>query len=176
MRKSLILITCMLVACLATSLCFGNDQKVEPETTKAQAEQETATVLTVEMMADQVKELDGVEFCVEATIIGACKSGCKMWIADGEYEEGQLFSLVRAKDDAFKFDTDKSGTRVRLTGYVLAKFKDYCGDAAAAGKAEPKEGEQAGSCKAPVKVETATEGDLQEMTFFATKVDYLGES
>jgi len=176
MQKLLTILSCMLITFMVSSVCIGHEHQLEQEMTKETAQQDAEAVLTVEMMADQVKELDGVEFCVEATIIGACKSGCKMWIADGEYEEGQLFSLVRAKDDAFKFDTDKQGTQVRLTGYVLAKFKDYCGDAAEAGKAEPKDGEQAGSCKAPVKVETATEGDLQEMTFFATKVDYLGES
>ena len=62
---------------------------------------------------------------------------------------------------------------ILVTGYVLAKFKDYCGDDAAAGKVEPKEGEQAGSCKAPVKVEEAAKDELQAMTFFATKVVYL---
>ncbi len=134
---------------------------------------ENAEPLTVAKMAAEVKALEGKEFQVAGTIVGACGSGCKMWIADGNYKEGDLFTLVRAKDDAFKFDTSKQGAQVILTGYVVAKYKDYCGDAAAAGKPEPKAGEQAGSCKAPVKVETATEGELQEMTFFATKVEYV---
>jgi hypothetical protein len=130
-------------------------------------------------MAAEVKDLEGEEVQVEATIIGACKSGCKMWVADGDYKEGDLFTLVRAKDEAFKFNTGKQGYRVLLTGYVVGQYKDYCGDAAAAGKPEPKAGEQAGSCKAPVKVEEvkettkAAKRQLQAMTFFATKVVYL---
>jgi len=134
---------------------------------------EEAKVYTVATMAADVNELGKKEITVTGTIVGACNSGCKMWIADGQYKEGDLFTLVRAKDDAFTFDTKKHGKQVQMTGFVVAKYKDYCGDAAAEGKEEPKEGEVAGSCKAPVKVETATKGDLEEMTFFATAVKYL---
>lgn len=158
MRKSLLSFTMLFCLLAATALA---------------ATPETAAPLTVAKMAADVKALEGKEFQVTGTIVGACGSGCKMWIADGKYKEGDLFTLVRAKDDAFKFDTSKQGAQVILTGYVVAKYKDYCGDAAAAGQPEPKEGETAGSCKAPVKVETATEGELQEMTFFATKVEYV---
>jgi hypothetical protein len=132
-----------------------------------------AKVYTVTTMAADVNDLGGKEIVITGTIVGACASGCKMWIAEGQYKEGDLFTLVRAKDDAFKFDTKKHGKQVQMTGFVVAKYKDYCGDAAAEGEAEPKDGEVAGSCAAPVKVETATKGDLEEMTFFATNVKYL---
>ena len=162
MRKTslYILLLTLVVISLAAAVCLAHDH-------------DTEKALTVKIMAEQVKDLAEKEIYVEGMIIGACKSGCKMWIADGKYEEGDLFTLVRAKDDAFKFDTDKQGKRVRLHGYVVAKYADYCGDDAAEGKAEPAAGEQAGSCKAPVKVEDATKGELQEMTFFATKVEYV---
>ena len=158
MRKSSFSIV-MLICLLGTVALAGTPEKAEP--------------VTVAAMAAEVKALEGKEIQLTGTIVGACGSGCKMWVADGNYKEGDLFTLVRAKDDAFKFDTNKQGAQVILTGYVVAKYKDYCGDAAAEGKPEPKAGEQAGSCKAPVKVETATEGELQEMTFFATKVEYV---
>jgi len=131
-------------------------------------------VYTVKTMAGEVTKIEGKEITVEGTIVGACKSGCKMWIADGNYEEGKLFTLVRAKDDAFKFDTKANGQKVHLTGYVVAKYKDFCGDKAEGHKEEHKEtGEVKDSCAAPVKVETATKGELEEMTFFATTVKYL---
>ncbi len=134
---------------------------------------EEVKVFTVKTMAAEVTTLGSKEITVTGTIVGACNSGCKMWIADGQYKEGDLFTLVRAKDDAFKFDTKKHGAKVKMTGFVVAKYRDYCSDDAAEGKEAPKDGEVAGSCAAPVKVETATKGDLEEMTFFATTVKYL---
>lgn len=142
------------------------------------------TIYTVETMASEIGAIQGAEITVEGTIVGACKSGCKMWIADGNYEEGNLFTLVRAKDDAFTFDTKKNGKKVLMTGFVVAKYKDYCGDKAAAKEGEhpatehpaaekTETKEVAGSCAAPVKVETATKGELEEMTFFATTVKYV---
>lgn len=133
----------------------------------------TPVVHTISTMAAQVGQLEGQEITVTGTVVGVCASGCKMWIAEGQYKEGDLFTLVRAKDDSFKFDTKKSGAKVQLSGFVVAKYKDYCGDAAAEGKPEPKAGETAGSCAAPVKVDTATKGELEEMTFFATNVTYV---
>ncbi len=137
-----------------------------------------AKVYTVEAMAGAVKNIESKQITVEGTIVGACKSGCKMWIADGQYKEGNLFALVRAKDDAFKFDTKANGKKVQMTGFVVAKYKDFCGDATEEHKEEHK-GEHKDvtevidSCPTPVKVETATKGELEEMTFFATTVKYL---
>ncbi len=131
-------------------------------------------VYTVKSMAGDVSKIQGTEITVEGTIVGACKSGCKMWIADGQYKEGDLFTLVRAKDDAFKFDTKKTGAKVTMTGFVVAKYKDYCGDKDKKDHAEHKEsGEVKTSCAAPVDVESATKGELEEMTFFATTVKYI---
>ena len=137
------------------------------------AKEAPKTVYTVKTMETNVKKIEGTEITVEGTIVGACASGCKMWIADGQYEEGNAFTLVRAKDDAFKFDTKMNGKKVVMTGFVVAKYRDYCGDAAAEGKKETKDGEMAGSCAAPVNVESATKGELEAMTFFATTVKYL---
>ena len=137
------------------------------------ATEDKKEIYNVKTMEASVKKIEGKEITVEGTIVGACKSGCKMWIADGQYKEGNPFTLVRAKDDAFKFDTKKNGKIVQMTGFVVAKYRDYCGDDAEEGKAEPQDGELAGSCAAPVKVESATEGELEAMTFFATTVKYL---
>lgn len=137
------------------------------------AKEATKTVYNVKTMETNVKKIEGTEITVEGTIVGACGSGCKMWIADGQYEEGNPFTLVRAKDDAFKFDTKKEGKKVVMTGFVVAKYRDYCGDDAAEGKEETQDGELAGSCAAPVNVESATKGDLEAMTFFATTVKYV---
>ncbi len=128
----------------------------------------------VKTMAADVDKIQGTEITVEGTIVGACKSGCKMWIADGKYKEGDLFTLVRAKDDAFKFDTKKEGAKVTMTGFVVAKYKDFCGDKDEEANEEHKEtGEVKDSCASPVDVESATKGDLEEMTFFATTVKYI---
>jgi len=133
-----------------------------------------AEVFNVKTMAADVAKIQGEEITVEGTIVGACKSGCKMWIADGQYAEGDLFTLVRAKDDAFKFDTKKNGKKVLMTGFVVAKYKDFCGDKDEEKNAKHTDtAEVADSCAAPVKVETATKGELEEMTFFATTVKYL---
>ena len=141
---------------------------------------------TVKTMAQNVNKIQGQEITVEGTIVGACKSGCKIWIADGKYTEGDLVTLVRAKDDAFKFDTKKHGSKVKLTGFVMAKFKDSCSDKAETAQKEQKKSGEAKSCcsaqakapakegcAAPVKGKTATKEDLGEMTFFATTVKYL---
>ena len=159
MRKLLSFITMMVTISLLAATALAGE--------------EHAKAMTVTGLAADVAEMEGKEFQVIGTIIGACKSGCKMWVADGGYKEGDKFALVRAKDDAFKFDTSKQGTQVVLTGYVVGQYKDFCADDAAAGHAEPAAGEQAGSCKAPVKVETSEKGELEGMTFFATKVEYV---
>jgi hypothetical protein len=159
MRKLLPIFTMMIAISLLTSVALAGDKDTE--------------ALSVAGLAAEVVKLEGKECQVTGTIIGACMSGCKMWIADGSYKDGDFFTLVRAKDDAFTFQTDKQGAQVVLTGYVVGKYKDYCADAAEAGHAEPAAGEQVGGCKAPVNVEGATKGELQEMTFFATKVEYV---
>ena len=122
--------------------------------------------LTLSELAAGIDTFEKKEVVVTGTIIGACKSGCKMWISEGEWKEGDLNALVRAKDDAYKFNTDAAGKAVTLTGFAVAKKMDYCAE-----KGELKEGEA--TCASPVdgKKGEKTETKL-EITFFATSVAY----
>jgi len=141
----------------------------EKESTAATAE----TPYTIVTLTAKIDELNKKEVALSGTILGVCKSGCKMWIAEGDYEEGKPFALVRAKDDAFKFDTDATGKKVVLRGYAVAKYLDYCSES---GK------EQEGAmdkCETPVDAgktaakESSEKPTVEEVTFFATEVEYL---
>jgi len=131
--------------------------------------------LTLSELAAGIDTLEKKEIVITGTIIGACKSGCKMWIAEGDYKDGDLHALVRAKDDAYKFETDATGKAVTLTGYAVAKKMDYCAE-----KGELKEGES-DDCASPVDGKkddqacedpTKTKETKLEITFFATSVEY----
>lgn len=116
-------------------------------------------------LAELVKKIDQLEkkpIVLTGTVIGTCKSGCKMWVADGDYKEGDLHALVRAKDDAFKFDTKSTGKPVRLTGFAVGKLLDSCGNS------DEEDGE--GDCAKPVKDGEKAEPKKQ-ITFFATEVE-----
>jgi hypothetical protein len=135
----------------------------------------TANPLTLTELAAGIGDYEKKEIVITGTIIGACKSGCKMWISDGEWKEGDLHALVRAKDDAYKFATDAAGKTVTLTGIAVAKKMDYCAE-----KGELKEGES-DECDTPVDkkkeakacADTAAKKEAKlEITFFATSVDY----
>jgi hypothetical protein len=138
---------------------------------------------TLSLLTEKIEKLERTEIVISGTIIGVCKSGCKMWIADGEYKEGDAYALVRAKDDAFKFDTKASGKVVVLHGFAVAKYMDYCAESG-----EEQEGAMK-KCETPVKTadeETEKEKtaekkaekdntekrELKDVTFFATKVEY----
>lgn len=135
--------------------------------------------LTLVQLTKKVDDLEKKEVTITGTIVGICKSGCKMWIADGEYKKGDPYALVRAKDDAFKFDKDATGKTVILHGYAVAKYMDYCAESG-----EKTEGEAMESCETPVtlakdqKAEMKKDGEkkkevtLKDITFFATKVEY----
>ncbi len=127
----------------------------------------TENPLTLSELAAGIDGFEKKEVVVTGTIIGACKSGCKMWISEGEWKEGDLNALVRAKDDAYKFDTDAAGKTVTLTGYAVAKKMDYCAE-----KGELKQGES--TCASPVdgNKEEKTAAQKLEITFFATTVNY----
>ena len=131
---------------------------------------------TLDQLAKNMTALEKKEIVLKGTVVGACKSGCKMWVAMGDYKDGDLFALVRAKDDAFKFDTNSSGKKVTLRGYAVASYQDYCAEAAEGGEAaKHAEAEKAsGACKAPVNTDAQAKAEkkLQDITFFATKVDY----
>ena len=119
---------------------------------------------TLTELAANVDKLQKKKLVLSSKIIGACKSGCKMWVADGKYKDGDQFALVRAKDDAFKFETNAAGKTVKLTGYAVAKLLDFCadkGDEKAEGEGDKTE------CAGP-------EGAKKSITFFVTKVEYGG--
>ena len=123
--------------------------------------------LTLSELAAGIDGFQKKEIVVTGTIIGACKSGCKMWISEGEWKEGDLNALVRAKDDAYKFATDTAGKTVTLKGYAVAKKMDYCAE-----KGELKEGDDDG-CASPVDGKKGEKKETKlEITFFATSVDY----
>ena len=132
-------------------------------TTATQAgEKKKGTAKNPYTLTELVKGIDKLEkkkVVISSTVIGSCKSGCKMWVADGEYKEGDLFALVRAKDDAFKFDTNSAGKTASLHGFAVAKLMDYCAEG---GEKEAEEKKECAGPGTPVK----------EITFFATKVNY----
>ena len=153
-----------LVFCLSTGVAVAKKD--------AEAKQYTLLKLT-----EKIDKLEKKEIVLAGTVIGVCKSGCKMWVADGEYKEGDAYALVRAKDDAFKFDPKASGTEVVLYGYAVAKYMDYCAESGKTQEGAMKE------CETPVKTakdkvdEKATgKRELKDVTFFATKVKYRKDS
>ena len=122
--------------------------------------------LTLSQLAEGIDNFEKKEIVVTGTIIGACKSGCKMWISEGEWKEGDLNALVRAKDDAYKFATDAAGKNVTLTGFAVAKKMDYCAE-----KGELKKDEA--TCASPVDGKEGAQKETKlEITFFATSVEY----
>jgi hypothetical protein len=142
-----------------------------------------------ELMAG-ISELEKQEIVFTGMIIGACKSGCKMWISEGEYTKGDPFVLVRAKDDKFKFDTTAAGKTAVLRGFAIAKYMDYCAEsgkeqegamdeceapvktAEQIKKEKAREPAQEEAAKKAAKQEAAGEKELKELTFFATSIEY----
>ena len=119
---------------------------------------------TLAELAGQIDQVQKKKVVLSARIIGSCKSGCKMWVADGEYKEGDLFTLVRAKDDAFKFDTKAAGRSVKLHGFAVARIVDTCGEKDDK-EAKDDDEKEKDSCAGPGT-------PPKEITFFATKVVY----
>ena len=123
---------------------------------------------TLTELAGDIKQVQKKKIVLTSRIIGACKSGCKMWVADGEYKKGDLFTLVRAKDDAFKFDTKAAGRTVILHGFAVARIIDICNDEddKKDKKAKSDDKKEKDACAGPGK-------PTKEITFFATKVVYV---
>ena len=155
---------------LVLSLAF-----VLPLTVAAHAapkEEKAARTYTLAELAKEIDVLQKKQLVLKGTVIGACKSGCKMWIADGKYEKGDLFALVRAKDNAFKFDTNAAGKPVQLKGFAVAKLLDFCANS----------GKEHGNDECATPVEERQDGETakkqkngetaKEITFFATEVEY----
>ena len=140
---------------------------------------------TLTALTEKIDKLEKKEVVVTGTIVGVCKSGCKMWIAEGEYKKGDLYALVRAKDDAFKFDTKATGKEVVLHGYAVAKYMDYCAESGeeqegAMDKCEKpidtakevKDEEKAAEKEQKAAKDKSEKRELKDVTFFATKVVY----
>ena len=117
---------------------------------------------TLAELSVNIDQLQKKKVILSSTIIGSCKSGCKMWVADGKYKDGDPFILVRAKDDAFKFETDAAGKSVKLHGYAVAELLDFCANN---GEKEAKDKGGKDECAGPGTAKKA-------ITFFATKVTY----
>jgi len=130
-------------------------------------------VYTLDKLAANIEKLEKKQVVLTGTVVGACKSGCKMWVAMGDYKDGDLYALVRAKDDAFKFDTNSTGKTCTLKGFAVAEYMDYCADEAAGGEAAKaaKHEKETGACKAPVNTDAKTK-KVKDITFFATSVEY----
>ncbi len=168
MRKLSVLLTIFLMIQVFTSHAFA--------TTTGEKDPLTLTKL-VENMGEYEKK----NISLVGTILGACGSGCKIWLGEGPYKEGNPVALVWAKDDAFKFKTNATGRKVELQGYAVGEYIDLC----AIEKNEKKDGKKAATpsgqdkkdCKPPIKVEVAKKKEgvkqLKSITFFATSVNYL---
>ena len=128
-----------------------------------------AEPLTVPALTEKIATVEKQEVALTGTIAGACKSGCKIWLVEGKYKEGDPVILVWAKDNAFKFRTDATGQRVSLKGFPVGQYIDLC--AIDVKKEEGiKEGE---SCPKPEALDGNKEKQLESITFFATSVEYL---
>lgn len=155
----------MLVLILAVAFLFSAITATAEKDTKPKP-------YTLSSLTQDIDKLNKKDVALKGTIIGVCKSGCKMWIAEGEYEKGGLFALVRAKDDAFKFDKNATGKEVVLYGYAVAKYMDYCAETG-----EKQEGAM-DKCATPVETtkedtkNTDEKSKVKDVTFFATIVEY----
>ena len=127
---------------------------------------------TLSTLTQEIDKLDKKEVALEGTIIGICKSGCKMWIAEGEYKKGDQLALVRSKDDAFKFDKDATGKKVILYGYAVAEYMDYCAESGEKPEHDKDKCESPAGAKKENTKKTAEKGEVKDVTFFATKVEY----
>lgn len=134
--------------------------------------------LTLATLAEDMAKYEKKEVSLVATLLGACMSGCKVWVADGDYKKGDPVALVWAKDDAFKFKTDATGQKVKLQGFAVGEYIDLCAIEKKEEKnpkkdsASPEKDKKA--CDPPVTIKEGTK-QLKSITFFATSVEYLKE-
>jgi hypothetical protein len=124
-------------------------------------------------LAAQMEKVEKQEIVLTGTIVGVCKSGCKMWVSDGPYKEGDLFALVRAKDDAFKFEGAASGKSCTLKGYAVGEYMDYCAEEAQGGEAaeQARKEKETGECKAPVTRESSAASSAAGVEAAAAEVE-----
>ncbi len=134
--------------------------------TVAMAEGQKDPVLTIGELLSGIKDYEKKKIVVQGVSVGTCISGGKMWIAEGEYKEGAPLILVRAKDDAFKFDRRAVGKEVRLHGYPLAYYADYC-------SSDDKTSSDPNKKTAHSPELEGKGGDLKSITIIAESIEYL---
>jgi len=128
-----------------------------------------ADALTVPQLTQKIAEVEKKNIMLTGTILGACVSGCKMWVGEEPYKKGDAYVLVWAKDDAFRFKTDAAGKKVRLQGFAVGQYIDLC-----AKEKKQEEGLKEGeSCAKPEALGDKQDKQLDSITFFATEVEYL---
>jgi hypothetical protein len=169
MKKLSILFAIFFLTQLCVIQAFGGSVK----------EQSSLTFLD---LVGNMPDYEKKNISLEGTILGACTSGCKVWVSHGDYKKGDPVALVWAKDDAFKFKTDATGQKVKLQGYAVGKYVDMCAlkdktkDAPKEAAAEAT-GKDKKDCEAPAGIQVEKEQEdgkqLKSITFFATSVEYL---
>jgi len=128
-----------------------------------------AQSLTVPQLTDKISEIEKQEITLTGTILGACTSGCKIWVGEGKYKKGDSYVLVWPKDDAFKFKTNAAGQAVALKGFAVGEYIDLC-----ASEKKQEEGVKEGeTCEKPTALNSEKDKQLKSITFFATEVEYL---
>lgn len=137
-----------------------------PSWTLSATEGGKEAVVSVGELLTEIKQYEKKKVSIKGVSVGTCISGGKMWISEGEYKEGAPVILVRAKDDAFKFDRTAVGKEVRLEGFPLAYYADYC---SSEDKNDPAHAEKTTHS---TDME-GKEGDLKSITFIAESVEYL---
>jgi len=136
-----------------------------------------ANALNIDQLSSKIAEYEKKDIVLTGTVLGACGSGCKLWVGNENYKQGDPVALVWAKDNAFKFKGGIVGQKVTLKGFAVAKYVSLCPTEQK--EQEKKKAEQKGDDKKncdPFK----KEGDKQEearevqsITFFATSIEYL---
>ena len=134
--------------------------------TSSASEEKTVPEVTIGELMAEIQKYEKKKVTVQGVSVGTCISGGKMWIAEGEYKEGAPLILVRAKDDAFKFDRKAVGKEVRLQGFPLAYYADYCSSEDMSVKDHDKKVTHS-------KEMEGKGGDLKSITIIAESIEYL---
>jgi len=153
-------------------MCLAAVQAFATEPLPTEIKEAESGNYSVASVFENINTLQNKEIMLSTKVISACAGGCKMWVADDGYTKGKPFILVRAKDDAFKFDTDLAGKPVTMKGYAVGSYLDFCpegktGDSSGGShKTSDKHSGKEDGCKPRVLSD-----ELGSITFFALTVD-----
>ena len=136
-----------------------------PGASALSAEGQDKVEVTISELLAGIKDYEKKKITVRGVAVGTCISGGKLWISEGEYQKGKPVVLVRAKDDAFKFDRNAVGKEVSLVGYPLAYYADYC-------SSEDKQSIDHDKKVTHSQEMEGKEKDLKGITFIAETVNY----